>query len=67
MLRSYFIAPALLGRLYLRPREYMSELKALVKATGYRKIPVELREVTKEQAWEKVHEQEVATRTWVIR
>lgn len=66
MLR-YFVSPSLLGRLYLRPREYISELKSLVKATGFKKVPVELRDLIKEQAWERVRQQEVASQTWVIR
>lgn len=59
MIREYYIAPALLGRLYLRPREYMSELKALVKAGGFKKVPLGLREIIKEQAWEQVLKEEL--------
>jgi hypothetical protein len=65
--KSFYVAPSLLGRLYMRPREYMSELKSLVKATGYTKVPVELRDLVKEQAWEKVYQQEITTQGWVIR
>lgn len=67
MFNKSLTAPSLLGRLYMRPREYMTELKSLVKASGYKKVPVELREVFKEQVWERVHRQEIAAQGWVIR
>lgn len=54
-MKGFYVAPSLLGRLYLRPMEYMSELKSLVKATGFKKVPVELRDLIKEQAWEVVN------------
>lgn len=66
-MRNFYVAPSLLGRLYMRPREYLYELKALVKATGCKKIPVELRDIVKEQAWEKIYQQEVAAQGWVIK
>ena len=53
MISKSFIAPAILGRLYMRPRYYLAELKALVRASGFKKVPVELREIIKEQAWER--------------